>query len=170
VTKLLLVAGNALDKLGSRASGVVSLGQRAELQQARYFKVLLAEQRADVEDQIAGTRVALAKHQVSGDKRASQNLRQLIGAQRREEFELDCLIDAIQQRFFPKAQATTTPPSCFDVEIRYTAGWWQIRVPEIGGMTKVRRREHAEMTAREYIAVSIGRPIREVAVRLIGDA
>jgi hypothetical protein len=141
--------------------------QPAELRQAKYYTALLADERASVRDEIAGRRVALAKHDGSATTRTTQQLRQLIGEKRRVEFELDCLLEAIQQRFFPRAAAPRSSLSCFDVEITCLDGWWQIRVPEIGGMTKVRRRDHAEMTAREYIAVSIGAPIREIAVRLI---
>jgi hypothetical protein len=141
------------------------LVQPAELRQAKYFTALLADERATVRDEIAGRRVALAKHQGSANKRATQQLRQVIGEKRREEFELDCLLEAIQLRFFPRVATPSTSASCYDVELRYLDGWWQIRVPAIGAMTKVRRRDEVEMTAREYIAVSIGAPIREIAVR-----
>jgi hypothetical protein len=159
--------GKAAHESRPRVSEVVSLVQPAELRQAEYYTTLLADERASVRDEIAGRRVALAKYHGSATTRATQQLRQVIGEKRREEFELDCLLEAIQQRFFPRAATPRTSPSCFDVELRYLDGWWQIRVPEIDGMTKVRRRDHAEMTAREYIAVSIGTPIREIAVRLI---
>jgi hypothetical protein len=163
------VEGKAVDESRPRASEVVSLVQPAELRQAKYFTALLADERANVRDEIAGRRVALAKHQGSANKRATQQLRQVIGEKRREEFELDCLLEAIQQRFFPRVATPSTSATCFDVELEYVDGCWQIRVPEIGGITKVRRRDHAEMTAREYIAVSIGTPIREIAVRFVSD-
>lgn len=168
--RLLRVEGKAPGESRPRASEVVSLIQPAELRQATYYKALLAEERAHVRDEIAGRRVALDKHQGRGDKRATRNLKQVIGEKRREEFELDCLLEAIQQRFFPRAATPITSTSCFDVELRYLAGWWQIRVPELNGLTKVRQRDQAEMTAREFIAVTIDTPIREVAVRLIGDS
>jgi hypothetical protein len=161
--------GRAVDQSRPRASEVASLVQPAELRQAKYFTALLVEKRANVRDEIAGRRVALAKHQGSANKRATQHLRQVIGEKRREEFELDCLLEAIQQRFFPRVETPSTSATCFDVELKYVDGWWQIRVPEIGDTIKVRRRDHAEMTAREYIAVSIGTPIREIAVRFISD-
>jgi hypothetical protein len=159
----------AVDGPRPRASEVVSLVQPAELRQAKYFTTLLADERANVRDEIAGRRVALAKHQGNQNKRATQQLRQVIGEKRREEFELDCLLEAIQQRFFPRVATASTSATCFDVELEYVDGWWQIRVPEIGGSTRVRRRDLAEITAREYIAVSIGTPIREIAVRFISE-
>ena len=143
--------------------------QPAELRQAKYYTALLADERASVRNEIAGRRVALAKYQGGATTRATQQLRQVIGEKRREEFELDCLLEAIQQRFFPRAATPSTSSRCFDVELKLVDGWWRIRVPEIGGMTKVRRRDQVEMTAREYIAVSVGTPIREIAVRLISD-
>lgn len=166
---LVPMEGKAVDESRPRASEVVSLVQPAELRQAKYFTALLADERANVRDEIAGRRVALAKQKGSANKRATQQLRQVIGEKRREEFELDCLLEAIQQRFFPRVATPGPSATCFDVELKSVDGWWQIRVPEIGGITKARRRDHAEITAREYIAVSIGTPIRDIAVRFISD-
>ena len=45
-----------------------------------------------------------------------------------------------------------------------------IRIPEIDVLAKVSRREEAEMTAREHIAVSIGVPIADVAVQVAGES
>jgi hypothetical protein len=45
-----------------------------------------------------------------------------------------------------------------------------IRIPEIDVLAKVSRREEAEMTAREHIAVSIGVPSADVAVQVVGES
>ena len=45
-----------------------------------------------------------------------------------------------------------------------------IRVPEINVLAKVSRREEAETTAREHIAVSIGVPSADVAVQVVGES
>jgi hypothetical protein len=92
-------------------------------------------------------------------------LRRLIGQKRREQFELDCLLQALNDRFFPALATRSNAVRCFDIEITPHGRCWRIRIPEIDGLIKAGSRDQAEMLAREHIAVSIAARIAEVAVR-----
>lgn len=154
-----------MDESSPRTSAVLPFTQPAERRQARYFKAVLAEQRAQLRDELASQCSALAKLQGSNAKGATRKLTHTIGEKRRQEYELDCLIEALQRRFFSAAATPRKPARCFDVEITYQRGWWRIRVPDIDGITTVRQDDHAELEARVYIAVRVGTPVRDIAVR-----
>jgi hypothetical protein len=139
----------------------------AETRQAQYFKAVLKERRAEVDDEIADHAAALTNCQ---GKQQMRRLQQMIGEKRREQFELDCLLEALGDRFFPTRPTRAKSIRSFDVEITRTGTWWKIQIPEIGGWTKTRRREDAEMIAREHIAVIIGTPIADVAVRVVNGS
>jgi hypothetical protein len=53
---------------------------------------------------------------------------------------------------------------CFDIEVTRDADGWLIRIPEIGGATRVYRRAAVESAARKCIANRTGIPIGYVAV------
>jgi hypothetical protein len=149
-----------------RSPVVLPFTQPAERRQARYYKTVLYEERAQVQDELASQCSRLVKLKGSNAKGSIRHLSQRIGDKRREEYELDCLIEALLQRFFPAAATPRKPAGCFDVEVTYRRGWCTIRVPDIDGTTKVRQGDQAELAARILIAVSVGMPIREIAVRL----
>ena len=162
--------GNERTDPNPTTAGVVVLVQPAELRQARYYKVVLAERRAQLRDEISEYQSALANRQAGRREWATRRLRQMIRDKRKEEFQLDCLLDALQHRFFPKASMPVQSIRSFDVAVAYEDGIWRVQIPELDVTTTVRRRADAEMTAREHIAISIGAPIREIAVRLTVDA
>ena len=137
---------------------VVRVVWPAEMRQGEYYKSVLDEQ-------LAEQCVALAKHQQSGDSHGVRRLRQVIGQKRREQFELDCLLQALNDRFFPALATRSNAVRCFDIEITPHGRCWRIRIPEIDGLIKAGSRDQAEMLAREHIAVSIAARIAEVAVR-----
>ena len=52
----------------------------------------------------------------------------------------------------------------FDIEISRDADGWMIRIPEIGGFARARRRAAVELAARKCIATRTGIPIGYVAI------
>ena len=52
----------------------------------------------------------------------------------------------------------------FDIEVARETNGWLIRIPEIGGFTRVSHRATVELAAREYIATRTGIPIGYVAI------
>jgi hypothetical protein len=138
------------------------------MRQAEYYKTVLDEQRARLDGEIADHYVALGESQQSGHSRGTRRVSQTIREKQREQFELECLREALKQRFFPTLATPVTPVRCFDIEISGNRPWWRVHIPEINDATKVRHRGEAEMMARELIALSTGTPIAEVAVRVLG--
>ena len=56
--------------------------------------------------------------------------------------------------------------SSFDIDVTRDGGWWMVYIPELGGLTQARHSREVELMAREYIAVSTGTPIDQVAISL----
>ena len=56
------------------------------------------------------------------------------------------------------------PMSNFDIDVTRDGGWWMVHIPELGGLTQARFPREVEPMAREYIAVSTGTPIDQVAI------
>ena len=56
------------------------------------------------------------------------------------------------------------PMSSFDIDVTRDGGWWMVHIPELGGLTQARYPREVELMAREYIAVSTGMPIDQVAI------
>jgi len=56
------------------------------------------------------------------------------------------------------------PMSSFDIDVFRDGGWWMVHIPELGGLTQARYPREVELMAREYIAVSTGTPIDQVAI------
>jgi hypothetical protein len=57
-----------------------------------------------------------------------------------------------------------TVGQCFEIEVTRETDGWLIRIPEIGGSARARRRGAVELVARECIAARTGIPIGYVAV------
>ena len=146
---------------------VFPLVGHGDIRQAQYYKTVLNEQRAHVDGEIADHYVALAKSQESGDLREMRRVTQTIQKKQREQFELDCLREALEHRFFPTLATRATPVRCFDIEIVRHGSWWRVHIPEINNVAKARNRGEAEMMARQHVALSVGTPIAEVAVRVL---
>lgn len=53
---------------------------------------------------------------------------------------------------------------CFDIEITRDTDGWLIRIPEIAGTTRARRRAAVESVARDCIAARTGIPIGYIAI------
>jgi hypothetical protein len=154
-------------QVGRDTAQVVAMMPVAELRQAEYYKALLGEQRAHVEDEIRNCCVALAQ---TREQRKILRLRRQLLEKRREQFRLYCLHQALDRRFFPRTRSRSSHNICFDIDVSRYGSLWMIRIPEIDVLAKVSRREEAEMTAREHIAVSIGVPIADVAVQVVGES
>jgi hypothetical protein len=56
------------------------------------------------------------------------------------------------------------PMSSFDIDVTRDGGWWMVHIPELGGRTQARYPREVELMAREYIAISTGTPIDQVAI------
>jgi hypothetical protein len=54
--------------------------------------------------------------------------------------------------------------SSFDIDVTRDGGWWMVHIPELGGLTQARFPREVELTAREYIAVTTGTPLDQLAV------
>jgi hypothetical protein len=134
------------------------------MRQAEYYRAVLSERRAEVEDEIADHSAALAERR---DARGMPRLVERIAHNRKEQFELDRLLSALERRFFPRRATPPKPVCCFDIEISRRGCWWNVEIPEIAVAAKACRRDGAEMVARAYIAAVIGRPIVEVGVRVV---
>jgi len=52
----------------------------------------------------------------------------------------------------------------FDIDVTRDGGWWIVHIPQLGGLTQARFPREVELMAREYIAVSTGTPIAQVAI------
>jgi hypothetical protein len=143
---------------------VVALAQPAEMRQAEYYRAVLSERRAEVEDEIADQSAALAQRR---DAPGMPRLVERIAENRKEQFELDRLLGALERRFFPRPETPPKNVRCFDIEISRCGSWWNVEIPEIAAAAKARRRDGAEMVARAYIAAVIGVPIVEVGVRVV---
>jgi hypothetical protein len=152
------------------AGHVVPLVPIGELRQAEYYRALLDQQRGRLEEKIADHVIALQTCQDNGEVREIRRLRQRVAEKRREQFEVDCLRQALQRRFFPSQATRVGPARWFDIDIARDGSWWRIWIPEIEAVTKVRRREDVELMAREHIAVIINAPIAEVAVRVVRES
>jgi hypothetical protein len=146
------------------AANIVPFARPAEIGQAEYFRAVLDEHWVQVGDEIAAHYLALANCE---SKREVHKLQLLIGHKRREQFELDCLREALEHRFFPTRPTRAGSVRCFDIDIIRDGSWWKIHIPQIDGSTKTRRREDAEMIAREHISVIIDIPIAAVTVRVV---
>nr|WP_235672667.1 long chain fatty acid-CoA synthetase [Mycolicibacterium hodleri] len=68
-----------------------------------------------------------------------------------------------QHRIAPRVNCPTVGQS-FDIEIGAEFDGWLIQIPEIGGVTRARRRATVELAARECIAAMTGIPIGYVSV------
>jgi len=146
---------------------VVPLVQPADMRQAEYYKTVLAERRTHLDAELADHCVPLAEDQDNRDLHGVRHLHQVIGKKRREQFEVDCLLRALDHRFFPSLASKTRLMRCFDIEIAQKRRCWTIHIPEINGRIKAPSRDEVEMMAREHIAVSIGAPIAEIAVQVV---
>jgi hypothetical protein len=148
---------------------VVALVRPEESQQARYYKRLLDEQRACVDDDLARLCSAFAETwRGRRHRREERRLREAIRDKRREHYEIDCLLDALNSRFLLAAPALV-PARCFDIEVTAERSHWIVGIPELDETFKVARREDVEMLAREHIAVIIGTAIAQLAVRVVVD-
>ena len=62
------------------------------------------------------------------------------------------------------------PMSNFDIDVTRDGGWWMVHIPKLGGRTQARYPSEVEPMAREYIALSTGTPIDQVAINWRGAA
>ena len=54
----------------------------------------------------------------------------------------------------------------YDVVVTREGRWWMIEIPELDGLTQVRRVDKVEKMAREYIAVTLDAPLSQVGVSI----
>ena len=74
-----------MDESSSRTSAVLPFTQPAERRQAWYYKTVLAERRAQVQDELASQCLKLVQLQGSNAKGATRQLTHTIGEKRHEE-------------------------------------------------------------------------------------
>lgn len=69
-------------------------------------------------------------------------------------------------RIRDRAYPVTFPKvgQCFDIEVTRESDGWLIRIPEIAGSARARRRATVELVARECIAARTGIPIGYITV------
>jgi hypothetical protein len=57
------------------------------------------------------------------------------------------------------------PMRSFDIDVTRDGGWWAVHIPELGGLAQARYPSEVEPMAREYIAVSTGTSVDQVAIK-----
>lgn len=57
----------------------------------------------------------------------------------------------------------------YKVDVTREGKWWMVSIPELDGLTQARRVGEVEQMAREYIAVTTGTPLADVAVDVTVD-
>ncbi|TMS52401.1 hypothetical protein [Mycobacterium sp. DBP42] len=151
---------------GSERDEVVRLTRQQELRQARYYRGLLESQRAEIEVELARDCALLARHLADGrSRRRMPRLRESVRRKRREQYQIECLLESLNMRFF-QPRPMPLPDHRFTVEIEPTRHGYRVRVLELDQVVTAVSRDEAEMTAREYIAVSIGMAISRIAVHV----
>ncbi|MEV0669204.1 hypothetical protein [Mycobacterium sp. NPDC050441] len=147
-----------------RQAEVVRLTRQQELQQARYYRGLLEAQRAVVEEELARDCALLVRHMAKDrNRRRMPRIREAIRRGRREEYQIDCLLESLNVRFFwPRPRSL--PDRRFAIEIEPSRQGCRVRIPELDQVVTAVSRAEAEMTAREHIAVHVGTPISQIAV------
>ena len=140
----------------------------ADVRQAHYFLQVLRQQRAETDDELADLYAALAELQENGDEPATSECRRAIRARQREQSELDFLLAALDYRFGVR-RGGNAQAYCYGITVIRQGRWWIIDVPELTGRVQARRRAGVEVKAREFIAVSTGTPIADVAVQVVAE-
>ncbi|OBG43740.1 hypothetical protein A5670_12695 [Mycolicibacterium fortuitum] len=92
-------------------------------------------------------------------------LREAIRHKRREQYQIDCLLESLNMRFF-RPRPIPLPDHCFTIEIQPKRHGYRVRIHELDQIVTAVSREEAEMTAREHIAVNIGIAISRIAVHV----
>lgn len=157
-----------LDSIASAAERdeVIRLTRQQELRQARYYRGVLEAQRAEVDEELARDCELLARHLAEDrNRRRMPRLREAIRRKRREQYQIDCLLEALNMRFF-QPRPMPLPDHRFSIAIEPTRHGYRIQIPELDQVVTAVRREDAELTARESIAVSIGAAISRIAVHV----
>ena len=85
----------------SHVIGLTAHSRSADRRQAEYFRRLLADQRAQVSDELSGHAASLARYQQVGDLAGVRRLRRIVRANETELMTLDRLIFALDNRFGP---------------------------------------------------------------------
>ena len=57
------------------------------------------------------------------------------------------------------------PMRSFDIDVTRDGGWWAVHIPELGGLAQARYPSEVVPMAREYIAVSTGTSVDQVAIK-----
>lgn len=169
--------GDERSRTGNRSLALVedrrwtanAVSYAAETRQARYFKAVLDDRRAKIVEEIAEDSAAVKQCDETGDLRAVRRMRRRLAQKRRQQFELDRLHEALQQRFFSDGEPTLAKAiRCFDVVIARKGSGWRVHIPELDEvLTNIDRRAEAEILARSHIAAVIGTPMVEIAVHIV---
>lgn len=169
--RVLGVADEPEERLDSVAAAaerdeVVRLTRQQELRQARYYRGLLEAQRAEVEEELARDCELLVRHLADDrNRRRMPRLREAIRRKRREQYQIDCLLESLNMRFF-RPRPMPLPDHRFTIEVEPSRHGYRVRIPELDQVVTAVSRDDAAMTAREYIAVSIGTAISRIAVHV----
>jgi hypothetical protein len=72
--------------------------------------------------------------------------------------------DLVLMRVKTRSTSEKGPMPSFDIDVTRDGGWWAVHIPELGGLTQARYPSEVEPMAREYIAVSTGTSVDQVAI------
>lgn len=72
--------------------------------------------------------------------------------------------DLVLMRVKTRSTSEKGPMPSFDIDVTRDGGWWAVHIPELGGLTQARYPSEVEPMAREYIAVSTGTAVDQVAI------
>ncbi|CRZ16823.1 hypothetical protein [Mycolicibacterium neworleansense] len=145
---------------------VVRLTRQQEVRQARYYRGLLKAQRAEIDADLARDCELLVRHSADDrNRRRMPRLHEAVRLKRREQYQIDCLLESLNRRFF-RPQPMPLPDHRFAIEIQPRRHGYRVRIPELDQAVTVASRDDAEMTAREHIAVNINTEISRIAVHV----
>jgi hypothetical protein len=154
--------------MGSAATNVFAFVAPADKRQAKYFRALLKQQRAELAEQIAIDHAALAHHHDGGDQ--ARRVVRWIAKQRLEQFELEQLVAGLERRFFDRAAtpaSTAAPQRCFDISVKRHGSWWKVAIPELSEHVCARNYDDVETLARAHISAVLNAPMSEIAVAIL---
>jgi hypothetical protein len=157
-------------EIGSAGSNVLAFVLASEKRQAEYFWALLKQHWIEISEQIALDHAELVSYRGGGDQ-ARRVVRRIAGA-RREQAELERLLDQLERRFFPSAATPAQGKAlvrCFDVSVQRHGSRWAATIAELGEHVSARSYHDVETVTRAHISAVLDAPMSQIAVSVLGD-